>query len=73
MPTYPRRVTIKRTQHGGQNYAAYEAGVMFATLHGEKPSKANNRQAHWSLCYLTGRTEWFDTLTEAKDYALKGR
>lgn len=66
------KIEIKRAANKGQNYCAYKGNDIFATIHGDKPNIANNRQAHWSLCYLTGRVEWFDSLAEAKYYALKG-
>lgn len=65
-------INIIRTAHGGANYAVYKGADLFATIHGEKPNKANNRTAQWSLCYMNGRVEWFDTLSQAKDYAMKG-
>lgn len=59
-------------QHGAGNYCAYKGETLFATLSGAKPTKCNGREAAWNICYLTGRVEWFDSLAEAKDYALKG-
>ncbi len=66
------KISIEKSMHGPGNYCAYKGAALFATLHGAKPTKTNGRDATWNVCYLTGRVEWFDTLGEARDCALKG-
>lgn len=66
------KITIRKSMHGAGNYCAYKGETLFATMHGSKPTKTNGRPATWNIAYLTGRVEWFGTLREARDYALKG-
>ena len=66
------KISIKRNAHGGSNYCAYKGKYLFATIHGDKPTKTNGRPAHWNIAYLSGRVEWFDSFSEARDMVLKG-
>lgn len=66
------KIAIRKSAHGAGNYCAYQGETLFATLHWEKPTRTNGRVAQWNVAYLTGRVEWFDTYSEARDCALKG-
>lgn len=66
-------ITFTQTNFGqGINRCCYKAGVLFATISHAKPTRSNGRQAPWNVCRMTGRVDWFDTLRDARDDALKG-
>lgn len=47
-------------------------GKLLATIHHEKPTRANGRAAMYNVCRISGRVDWFDTYAQARDDALKG-
>lgn len=66
------KITIRTTQHTDGTRAVYRGDSLIATISNEKPNRCNNRPARYGVHRLTGRTDWFDTYSEARDDAMKG-
>lgn len=66
------RITIRKTAHQDGTRAAYRGGTLIATISHEKPSRANNRPDAYGVHWLTGRTDWHSSYSDARDNVLKG-
>ena len=66
------KITIRTTDHTDGTRAVYRGETLIATISNDKPTRSNGRQARYGVHRLSGRTDWFDTYSEARDDALKG-
>ena len=65
------KITIRKSAFAGTRLV-YKGDTLIATISGEKPNRANLRAGHWGIAWVTGRFDWFDSYSEARDCALKG-
>lgn len=66
------RITFKQNNFGqGTNRQVYKDGVMVATIHPHPRWRAEKLPDAWSLNWRTGRVDWFPTLRDLRDDALK--
>lgn len=66
------RISIRANAHNDGTRSIYKGDTLIGTISNEKPNRSNNRVARYGIAWITGRFEWFDTYTEARDQALKG-
>ena len=66
------KIRINRKDCAAGTHAVYRGTDLIATIHSERPNRANGRQAQFNVCRITGRVDWFDSFKDARDDALKG-